>query len=398
MLTRRGWSLLGASGGLWLGAQVLGLVHLVVLAVAGLLLLAAAVAWVRWHPLHLRARRALRERLQVGGEGRVDLTVEHPTGRTTPTLALDDAFEGGRRAARFLLAPGAPGESARAAYRVPTDRRGRFELGPLRATVTDPFGLAGATRAVLGTEEFIVYPRVHEILPLPEVGGDELDRDQPRAHGRPDAAGEFLTLRDYAPGDDLRRVHWRSTARRDRLMVRQHEARRRSAVIVVLDVRPGAHDHASFERAVEACASIATALDRAERHFDVMLSTGAALGRPGRRHLISVLDELAVVEPHGPERIVAATSRRRTGALVAVTGRVDTGDLGALAVLVRSGGSLTLVATRDDVAAAPPPGRRVRPVVVHATPDRPFRKSWNEAVLSWSRRAGIPASPSPARA
>ncbi|MCL6640742.1 MAG: hypothetical protein K6T92_05155, partial [Candidatus Rokubacteria bacterium] len=77
MLTRRGWSLLGASGGLWLGAQVLGLVHLVVLAVAGLLLLAAAVAWVRWHPLHLRARRALRERLQVGGEGRVDLTVEH---------------------------------------------------------------------------------------------------------------------------------------------------------------------------------------------------------------------------------------------------------------------------------------------------------------------------------
>jgi hypothetical protein len=52
---------------------------------------------------------------------------------------------------------------------------------------------------------------------------------------------------------------------------------------VLLDVRPGAHDRTSFERAVEACASVASALDRAGRPFDVMWSTGTMVGAPGRR-------------------------------------------------------------------------------------------------------------------
>ena len=101
-----------------------------------------------------------------------------------PTLSVSDAFDRGRRSARFLLAPLEPGEVARAAYRLPTDRRGRFEIGPLRATVGDPFGLASRTRRILGIEEVIVFPRVHDIMALPETGGDELDRDMPRAHGR----------------------------------------------------------------------------------------------------------------------------------------------------------------------------------------------------------------------
>src|SRR5262245_44108069 len=100
-------------------------------------MLVAAWAWVRFHPCELTAKRHLRERLQVGVDGRVDLVVETLAPRT-PTTAIADAFDRGRRSARFLLAPLSPGEPARAAYRVPTDRRGRFELGPLRATVADP--------------------------------------------------------------------------------------------------------------------------------------------------------------------------------------------------------------------------------------------------------------------
>ena len=68
--------------------------------------------------------------------------------------------------------------SARAAYRFPTDRRGRFEVGPLRATVTDPFGLVQRTRRVLGAEQVIVYPRVRDVLPPPEIGRP---RPRPRA-------------------------------------------------------------------------------------------------------------------------------------------------------------------------------------------------------------------------
>src|SRR5437764_633303 len=202
MLTRRGWSLIGAAAGLYVGSRLLGLVQLAVLGIAAALLVLVAYIWVRAHPPALTARRDLKERLQVGVDGRVEPT------------------------------------------------------------------------------------------------------------------GEFMTLRDYAPGDDLRHVHWRSTARRGHLMMRQNETRRRAPVLLMLDVRPGAHDRATFERAVEACASIATALDHMGRPFDVVWSTGTLVGVPGRRHLATVMDELAIVQPHGPDRMVVVTTRRRTSALI----------------------------------------------------------------------------------
>ena len=144
MLTRRGWSFVGAAIGLYLGGRLLGLVQLAVLAVVTVLLLISAYAWVRVKIPTLVARRTLKELLQVGVEGRVDLVIT--TARRSPTIAVSDAFDQGRRAARFLLAPLTPGDEARAAYRFPTDRRGRFEIGPLRATPNDPFGLATANR------------------------------------------------------------------------------------------------------------------------------------------------------------------------------------------------------------------------------------------------------------
>ena len=124
MLTRRGWSFVGAAIGLYVGARMLGLVQLAVLSVATVVLLVGAYVWVRTKTPALVAERHLRELLQVGVEGRVDITVS-AAGRT-PTLAVSDAFDQGRRAARFLLAPLASGETGRAAYRFTTDRRGRF--------------------------------------------------------------------------------------------------------------------------------------------------------------------------------------------------------------------------------------------------------------------------------
>jgi uncharacterized protein (DUF58 family) len=382
VLTRRGWSIVGAAAGLYVGARILGLVQLAVLAICGAVLLIAAYGWVRAHPLSLVARRSLKERLQVGVEGRVDLKVSAT--RRTPTLAVADAFDRGRRSARFLLAPLATGEDAQAAYRFPTDRRGRFEVGPLRVTLTDPFGLATTTRRVLGTEDVVVYPRVHEFVAPPDVGGLDYDRDHPHVLARVEPTGEFMTLRDYAPGDDLRHVHWRSTARRGHLMMRQNETRRRAPVLLLLDVRPGAHDRESFERAVEACASIATALDRAGRPFEVAWTTGTPIGVPGRRHLATVMDELAVVQPHGPDRLVIATTRRHSSALIAVTGRLGGTDPGALGVLVRDGGTLVVVSTVP-ASAALARVRRFHLVAVPCPEGVPLSRSWNEAMLRWQR-------------
>jgi len=393
MLTRRGWSFVGATVGLYLGARLLGLVQLAVLAAASALLLIGAYVWVRVKTPALVARRALKELLQVGVEGRVDLVVTAT--RRTPTIAIADAFDQGRRAARFLLAPLGPGEQARAAYRFPTDRRGRFEIGPLRATLTDPFGLVAASRRLLGTEQVIVYPRVHEIAPPPDIGGLDLDRDHPAVRPRVETSGDFMTLREYAPGDDLRHVHWRSTARRGHLMMRQNETRRRAPVLLMLDVRPATHDRASFERGVEAVASIATALDRAGRPFEVAWSTGMTVGAPGRRHLAHIMDELAVVEPHGADRLLISSTRRRSSALVAVTGQLLTPDLASLGLLVRDGGLLVTVPTSDQLAPVASRARRFRSLVIPFD-ERPFAHTWNEAVLRWQRTGNLPTSPSPA--
>jgi uncharacterized protein (DUF58 family) len=394
MLTRRGWSFVGAAIGLYVGGRLLGLVQLAVLSAATVLLLVGAYLWVRFRTPALVARRHLRELLQVGVEGRVDLAVSAT--RRTPTIAVADAFDHGRRAARFLLAPLGPGETGRAAYRFPTDRRGRFDIGPLRATVSDAFGLVSSSHRVLGTEQVIVYPQVHDIRVPPDVGGLDLDRDHPAVRPRVESSGDFMTLRDYAPGDDLRLVHWRSTARRGHLMMRQNETRRRAPVLVMLDVRPATHDRDSFERAVEAVASIATALDRAGRPFEVAWSTGPTIGAPGRRHLAHIMDELAMVEPHGPDRLVIASTRLRASTLIAVTGRLLTNDAASLGALVRDGGVLLNVATTAASAALPPRTRRFRTIVVPYG-DRPFTLAWNEAMLRWQRTGNLPTSPSHAR-
>jgi uncharacterized protein (DUF58 family) len=394
VLTRRGWSFIGAAIGLYVGGRLLGLVQLAVLSAATVVLLVGTYVWVRTKRPALIARRHLRELLQVGVEGRVDLEVS-AAGRT-PTLAVADAFDQGRRAARFLLAPLAPGETGRAAYRFPTDRRGRFEIGPLRATVTDAFGLVSSTHRVLGTEQVIVYPQVHDIIAPPDVGGLDLDRDHPAVRPRVESSGDFMTLREYAPGDDLRLVHWRSTARRGNLMVRQNETRRRAPVLLMLDVRPATHDRESFERAVEAVASISTALDRAGRPFDVAWSTGTQIGAPGRRHLPYIMDELAVVQPHGPERLLIAATRVRSSALIAVTGRLLPNDGASLGALVHDGGVLVSVMTAEESTRVAPRARRFRTIVV-THDERPFSQSWNEAMLRWQRIGNLPTSPSPAR-
>ena len=395
MLTHRGWSLLGGTIGLLAGGRLLGLEQLWVLATASILALVGAVVWTSTRTVDVEATRHVVRRLQVGVDGRVDLTVVSTGTRPTPMLTLTDAFDGGRRHARFLLPPLAPGATARAAYRVPTERRGRYEIGPLRASVGDPFGLSSRTWRAADLDEVIVQPRVHEVMPLPEGGGDDLDSDDRRVVGQLDVSGEFLMLREYASGDDLRRVHWKSTARHQRLMIRQDESRRRAPVLVLLDVRSSTHDRASFEIAVEAVASIATSLEHDQRRVEIRTTNGEKLGQAGRRYLASLMDELSVIEPTGVGKLAPGGSR--PSAVVAVLGRPREGDLLVLERLTRRRGMLAVVITRPDGQPSTLATRRTVPLSVTVTPDRPFPIAWNEAVIRWQRSSSHARlwSPSP---
>ncbi len=387
MLTRRGWSLLGASVGLLLAGRLLGTVELAALAIAGFGIIVFGVAWTRRQPAVVRIDRVVRPlRMHVDDDGRVDLTLTNTGNRTTTVLAVTDTFEDGRRAARFLVAPLPPGQSGRGAYRVPTTRRGRFTLGPLTVSLTDPFGFVRRAWPADEMGEVVVAPRVHNVVALGDVTGSPL-RITARGPARiqpSDAGEEFLTLREYEVGDDLRRVHWRSTAHSDDLMVRQEEAQRRPEVTLVLDTRGVAHDEPSFESAVEAVASIATAMVRIGRRVDVLTTSGLRLATASPRDLVLLMDQLAVIEPEGFDRLPGVIesfgNRRPTGALVAVTGRIDPATADAFRHAASGFGVTVLVGTRG--GSTGPLGRARSLVVVDAS-SQPFPTAWNQTILQW---------------
>ncbi len=383
--TRRGWALGGASAALLVGGRLVGSVGLVGLGLAGILLVVFALASVAPRAPRLEARRVARPtRVHVGGAGRVVL--EGRTVARTPLLALTEYVDDGRRAARFVLPPGPAGTPVEAVYRVPTEQRGLHELGPLVGIVSDPLGLARRSWELLGATDLVVRPRLHDILAPGRGGGGDQD---PRAEGPRvpafEASGDFLALRDYESGDDPRRVHWRSSARRGHLVVRQDESAAPGRVVVVLDTRPWVHDAQSFEVAVEAVASIAMRLDHDRAPVEVVTSSGQILARPGPGTLELLMDRLAVVEAAEPDLLAAVGARlaRRLGigAVVACTGAPDDALLDAIATVGRRA-ELTIVATKASEH------RLVSSVPTVDATNAPFGAAWNRVVaLRRTRRA-----------
>ncbi len=401
ILTRRGWSLAGAALGLAVAGRLLGTVELWILTTGIVLLLATSAIWARSRRYELVARRAVRPaRLHVGGDGRVDLTLANNSDRATPLLTVTDVFDDGHRAARFVLPPMPSGETAQAAYRLPTNRRGRFRIGPLAVSASDPFGFARRTWTLSTMTDVLVCPRVHDIL-APRQAGGRLVASVETVHARAQAADgeEFLTLREYEVGDDLRRVHWRSTARVGDLMIRQDEAQWRARAVVLLDTRPAAHDAASFETAVEATASIVDRLTRMRRRVEVLTSNGQSLGASTMRSGAAVMDLLATIEPGGDDHfagvLASLRAHRRAALVVAVVGSMGSVELDALGALTAHG-TAVMVGTRPGVDPAPALVTLSGLVVVDAA-RAPFPTAWNQAMTRWhlAPPPRSPHSPSP---
>ena len=381
-LTKRGGTLAGATVGLLVGSRLLGADELAVLGLAGIVIIAIAFVSSRLRRVQLVASRVQRpSRLQVGGSGRIELELTNVGARATPLLTVADGFDDGRRAARFLVAPIEPGGTARAAYRVPTIRRGRFAVGPLAASTTDPFGIARREWSVGGTTDVVVCPRVHPVL-TPTLGAGREQRPDANANPRGvvhDERGEFRTLRDYEVGDELRRVHWRTTARTGRLVVRQDETPWLPRAGIVLDVRPSAYDDRAFEVAVEAAASVATSLRRDRRR--VRLQTGSGLDLTGTAP-DAMLEQLATLEPGGPDRLehvlVRLRRRRDSDLVVVIVGRIDAAVEQALAAVAAHVAVVAVV-----VHEAPDPNPRAAYPVVDAT-RASFPEAWNQTIRSWN--------------
>ncbi|MGZ4712389.1 MAG: DUF58 domain-containing protein [Acidimicrobiia bacterium] len=357
VLTRRGWSLLGAAVGLVVAGRLLGTSELTTLGLAGVALIGGCVLWTRTRLVPLQVTRDVRpERIAVGTDARVDLEVS--ASAPSPQVTLTDAFDRGRRAARFLLPALERGQHARAAYRIPTDRRGRFSIGPAVVGISDPFGLTVRTTTLDGATEAIVRPRVHELQGIAAAPGQRRAAVTHRARVLVPSPthDEFLALREYDVGDDLRRIHWRSTARVGELMVREDEAAWQPQTVLVLDNRAGAHQGGSYEAAIEATASIALRLGKAGRSIEILTTAGRRLGGSVTEQLRAdtLLDELALLRPD-PDAPLSAAVRRlrapsRRGLLVVVTGAPT--DVAAFGALAGPGAPVTLVVCGDAAIAA----------------------------------------------
>jgi uncharacterized protein (DUF58 family) len=208
-----------------------------------------------------------------------------------------------------------------------------IQVGPVTARRTDPLSLLHWSEHWSAASELLVLPRMVDVESL----GLGTIRDQEGIPSDEVSMSDlaFHALREYVPGDDLRHVHWRSSAKADTLQVRQYQDTRRSHLTVVIDDNRDSYaDLEDFETAVSAAASIAARAHRDGIDLSMLCGEHAVTGRG----LDGILDACCRIEPGSSDRVQSAREAMRlapqTGWLVVVTGGAAPADL---AGVLRSG-------------------------------------------------------------
>ncbi len=296
----------------------------------------------------------------AGQQARVTLSLSNEGRTPSGVLLLEDhvPYVLGTRP-RFVLEGIGQGWHRQVTYQVRSDVRGRFEVGPMTVRVSDPFGLVELGRAFRTTSAFTVTPRTVALPAIP-LGGSETGSGENRPRAFATGSAEDVTVRDYRRGDDLRRVHWPSSARVGELMVRREEQPWHSRATVFLDNRQVAHRGegiaSSLETAVSAAASVAVHLTR--RGFAVRLVTAAGEDRAGggwhergaESSTAPLLESLAVLRPVEAPRLDTAWlgEAGHGGLVVAVLGAVQPHDAPVLRRMQAHQGSALALALDVD--------------------------------------------------
>jgi uncharacterized protein (DUF58 family) len=369
-LTLRGRCLLATGVALAGSALVLGqrdLLRAAVLVLALPLTAAWVVARTRYR---LACERTLEpSRVEAGREAAVRLRLDNVSRLPTGVLLMEDRlpYTLGARP-RFVLDRVEPRAVREMSYPVRSEVRGRFTVGPLSVRLTDPFGLCELTRSFTTSEDLVVTPVVTPLPPV-RVGGAGAAGGEGAA--RPVASGgtDDASTREYRHGDDLRKVHWRSSARVGELMVRREEQAFQSRATLLLDTRAAAHrgdgSGSSFECAVSAAASVGVALARSGFSLSLLLPSAPSPAPLGARVTPELLlDVLATVGTTAEATLDAAVDGVRTtsggGVLVAVLGALPAGQAERLARLRRGPTACVAVLVDTDSWAAGRPVDRSR--------------------------------------
>jgi uncharacterized protein (DUF58 family) len=275
----------------------------------------------------------LRGRLVLGQEGRL------PAG----ILMLEDAVPAdlGSRP-RFLVDRADLSWRREVEYPLLGRVRGRFHTGPLMVRTTDPFGLVRLDRRFVATSEVMITPQVFP-LPAMRAAGGAGSAGEARPHRIGVVGQDDALVREYRQGDDVRRIHWRSTARLGDLMVRREEQAWDPSASIILDSRARAHAgpgmHSSLEWAISAAASVAI-------HFlsdgfsveiyeaDGSMRIGGSLGQHSSASGEVVLNRLTDLRPRSTHSLHYAVESagvdQPSQLVVAIMGRLTSEDANVL--------------------------------------------------------------------
>jgi uncharacterized protein (DUF58 family) len=318
----------------------------IVLVASGMIAcLVVALIWLWLRPDLQVRRQVVPARVTEGESANGVLHVTNSGKRRCPPLVATESTPKGYLG---IPLPGLhSGATFDTTYRIPTERRGCYKIGPLQVGYADPLRLINVSKSD-GYESLLwVHPRIHKVKPIPTSYSQEAEG--PTSLGAPRGGITFHSLRDYVPGDDPRLIHWRSTARTGHLMVRHTVVTNEPRLMIVLDTSARSYLRDSFEDAVRVAASLIMA--GADQRFPTdFRTTGGISGSidPAGTGRIDVLDKLASVkvsddDPGLRALIRIATVRDRGMSLGVVTGRPSRERMKGLAAVRNRFQTVTVV-------------------------------------------------------
>ncbi len=360
-----------------------GLPFLFYLLYLGILILGGSYVAVRLGLTDLEAGYAVSQLSgHVGDQMRVTYTLRNGSRIPKPWLEIHNPTTlpgslpgraislGGRRERSWLV-------------RVSLTRRGHFRIEPLHIRTGDPFGFFEASATVGQGVSVIVYPRL-EPLPAWRLPAASLEGSHRSPERTLQTTPLATSIRPYAPGDAMNRIHWRTTARLGEIQVKEFELEQTADAWIILDlqrsIQAGHGDDSTTEVAIRAAASIAHKAIGENRAVGMTVNAARTAHLPadrgGRQHL-KVMQLLAAVEADGTaplmETLVATVGRLRRGmTAVVITPSVDPAWVRALATL-RARGVACVVVSLDPGAFEPPIGQRGRRARGEAFPGHPAR-------------------------
>lgn len=291
-ITRLGWTVVALGAIAWLGASLLDWEELAVVAVACLAATLGSLLFTIGRSHYEVSLELQPKRVTVGERASGRIVVRNVSGRRQLPGRMELSV--GVARAEFHIPSIANGSDHDELFSVPTERRAIIPVGPVLSVRGDPVGLCRVDKAWTGVEELFVHPR---ISPLDRLGSGLLkDLEGQTTQDLSNSDVAFHTLREYTPGDDRRHIHWKTTARLGKMMVRQFVDTRRSHLgLIVSTCEADYANEAEFELAVSLAASLGVRTLRDEQTVAVVAG-GKSLPSENAQRL---LDAFAGIELDG---------------------------------------------------------------------------------------------------